>query len=107
MKGSPEAYKKMRTSIISSNIGTILRFTGGVLIFIPLAKKIEGKIPVWTPAIYGIGLCAASLPLSGLSRSNAENAVDLFNMNICKSGMKNSRYQLCITNDGIRLKIRL
>ncbi len=107
IKESPEASKKMKTSIITSNIGTILRFSGGVLIFIPLAEKIEGKTPIWTPAIYGIGLLAASLPLIGISQSNAENAVDIFNMNINKFGMKNPKYQFGITNDGIGLRIRL
>jgi hypothetical protein len=107
MKVNPEAYKKMGTSLITSNVGTILKFFGGVLIFIPVSKKIEGKIPEWTPAKIGIGLIIASFPFVGISASNAEKAVNTYNMSIIQLGKTNLKYQFGITEDGIGLRIGL
>jgi hypothetical protein len=107
MKVIPEAYKKMGTSIITSNIGTMLRFCGGVLIFIPVAKKIEGGIPNWFPAKVGIVLVMASLPFAGIAASNAEKAVNIYNLGMIQLGRNNLKYQFGFTNDGVGLKIRL
>ncbi len=107
MKVIPEAYKKMKSSIITSNIGTMFRFVGGVLIFIPVAKKIENGTPNWIQAKIGIGLVIASLPFAGFAASNAEKAVNIYNLSTIQLGKYNLKYQFGFTIDGVGLKIRL
>jgi hypothetical protein len=107
MKVIPEAYKNMRSSIINSNVGIMCRFFGGVLIFIPLANKIEGRIPNWTSAKIGIGLVIASIPYAGFAASYAEKSVNIYNLSTIQLGKYNLKYQFGITNDGVGLKIRL
>lgn len=107
MKVVPEAAKKMESSIILSNVGTVFRFFGGVLIFIPVAREIEGRTPNWTQAKIGVGLIMASFPFVGIAASNALEAVNIYNLSTIQLGKYNLKYQFGITNDGIGLKIKL
>lgn len=107
MKQNPVAYQCMRTSVITSNIGTTMRFLGGVLIFLPVTKKLEGKTPNWKQAGIGLAIVAASLPFVGIAAANAEKAVSIYNSNLLQVGHYKLQYQFGLTDDGVGFKIRL
>lgn len=107
MKQNPEAYQCMRTSVITANIGTTMRFLGGVLVFLPVARKLEGKTPNWKPAGIGLAIVAASLPLSGVAGAKAEKAVSIYNSSLLQLGNHKLHYQFGLTDYGVGVKLRL
>lgn len=104
---NPAAEKKMKNSIITSSIGRIIRFSGAVLVTIPIAEKIQGKHPNWASALIGAGLLSVSMPFAGLSATSASKAVNIYNSGLNLQSIKNQKYQFGLTPHGIGLTVRL
>jgi hypothetical protein len=107
LQANSAAEKKMKNSIITSSIGRVIRFSGAVLVMIPIGEKIQGKHPNWASALIGVGLLSVSMPFAGISASSASKAVNIYNSGLNLQGVKYQKYQFGLTTHGIGLTVRL
>jgi hypothetical protein len=79
LKQNPEAYQEFKVARRKATISSVLGFTGGLLIGLPLGEAIAGANPEWIYAGGGAVLLLASIPFSSSFRGHAVNAIDLYN----------------------------
>lgn len=107
LKVNPAAEKEMRKAIISSNVGALLRFSGGVLVFIPVSQRIQRKTPTWPLAWIGSGLFAISLPFTGMAVNHSVKAAEMYNSGLSIISLEFRSCELGLTPNGLGIKIRL
>jgi len=79
LKPNAEAVAEFKVARRKSLIGSILGFSGGILLALPLVTAIAGGEPEWYYAGIGGGLFLASIPFQASSRGHALNAFDIYN----------------------------
>jgi hypothetical protein len=107
MKINPEALHEMWLARTNYTLGNIIRFGGGIFVFLPIGAKIAGLKPNWTLLGIGAGLMAVSLPFAGSGSAHAEKAVDIYNRGLKQANNTIPKYQFGLTSDGIGIRIRL
>jgi hypothetical protein len=88
LKQNPEAYAEFKIARNKSKISSILGFTGGLLVALPLVTAVAGGEPEWIFAGAGAALILISLPFNWSSRGHALNAVESYNLHPSSSGIK-------------------
>ena len=79
LKEAPAAYEEFKTAKKIGTFSSIVGFTGGVLIIVPLATAVLGGEPEWALAAGGAALLIASIPLNRIYKARALNALDIYN----------------------------
>jgi hypothetical protein len=79
LKQNPEAYAEFKIARHKAAISSVLGFTGGLLIGLPLGEAIAGAKPEWIYAGGGAVLLLTSVPFSSSFRGHVVNAIDLYN----------------------------
>jgi hypothetical protein len=88
LKQNPEAFAEFKVAKRKSTIGSILGFTGGLLIALPLVTAVAGGQPEWIYAGGGAVLLLTSLPFNTSFRGHALNAVEIYNASLPTSKIK-------------------
>jgi hypothetical protein len=78
-KASPEAYREFKKAKKYNTISSVLGFSGGVLIAIPVVTAIIGGEPEWLIGATGAGLLLASIPVNRVYKARALHALDIYN----------------------------
>jgi hypothetical protein len=105
LKQNPEAYAEFKVAKRKASISSILGFTGGLLIGLPLGEAIAGSNPEWIYAGGGALLLVGSIPFSISFRGHAMNAIDLYNSHLPTSSVK-IKPSLYFCGTGVSLVIR-
>jgi hypothetical protein len=79
LKQNPEAFTEFKLARRKSTISSVLGFTGGLLIALPLVTAVAGGQPEWIYAGGGAVLFLASLPFNTSFRGHALNALEIYN----------------------------
>ncbi len=74
-----EAYNEFRVARTNNTVGTLLGFTGGVLVGFPIGTALAGGQPEWGLAAGGAALILASIPFNRAFTKRAGNAIDIYN----------------------------
>jgi hypothetical protein len=78
-KTSPDAYKEFKKARKYNTISSVMGFTGGILIAIPIVTAIIGGEPEWLIGATGGGLLLASIPVNRVYKARALHALDIYN----------------------------
>jgi hypothetical protein len=105
LKQNPEAMAEFKVAKSNAAISSVLGFTGGVLIGIPLGTAIAGGKPEWIYAGGGALLILASIPFNAAFRRHALNAIDLYNAQLPTSKLR-VKPSLYIHGTGASLVLR-
>jgi len=84
LKPNEKAFGEFKTARKKSLIGSILGFSGGILVALPLVTAIAGGQPEWVYAGIGAGLLLTAFPFQASSRSHTLNAFDIYNSGLEK-----------------------
>lgn len=103
LKDNPLAYAEFKSAKTNYGISSALKFTGGLLILIPVASAIIGGDPEWGLAAGGLGLALASIPFNASFKNHALNALDTYNAGLTSRRIKVNFY---LAGNGGRLIIR-
>ena len=79
LKQNPEAFAEFRVARTKATIGSVLGFTSGLLVAIPLVTAVAGGQPEWIYAGGGAVLFLASIPFNASFRGHALNAIEIYN----------------------------
>ena len=104
-KSNPEAYSVMKIARTNFNMGMIFMFAGGILFYYSLGTLVYTDSPNWTPAAIGAGLVIVSIPFGMSYVNHAKTAVKIYNNSLGYSYNSNPIMRLCVTNNGIGLKV--
>lgn len=88
LKENPEAYNEFKFAKSKSTISSVMGFTGGLLIALPLVTAVAGGQPEWIYAGAGTALVLASIPFYFSYRGHALNALDIYNATLPSSKIK-------------------
>jgi len=75
----PEAYDEFKVARTNNTVGTLLGFTGGVLVGLPVGTALAGGQPEWGLAAGGAALILASIPFNRAFNKRAGHALELYN----------------------------
>lgn len=78
-KDNEAAYKEFKKAKKFSVISSIMGFSGGALIAVPLITAVAGGDPEWLFIAGGAGLIAGSIPLNRIYKARSLNAIDMYN----------------------------
>lgn len=96
-----EEFKKARTN---SGIASVLGFSGGLLIGIPVGTALVGGSPEWGLALGGAALIIASVPFNKAFKRQAQSAVDTYNQHKPTSMLDRTELFWAGTGPGIRIR---
>ena len=91
-KDNKVAYQALKKAKKFNAISSILGFTGGALIAIPVVTAISGGTPEWGFAAGGAGLILVSIPFNRIYKSRTLDALDIYNGTQPTSRIKPSLY---------------
>lgn len=77
------SFKKFRSN---AGLASVLGFTGGLFIGLPIGTAIAGGQPEWALAGVGVALIGVGIPLNKKSRQHAEEALTIYNREISMEG---------------------
>ncbi|MBI3220317.1 MAG: hypothetical protein HYZ44_12465 [Bacteroidetes bacterium] len=83
-----EAYHEFKIARSQSTISSILGFSSGLLVAVPLVTAVAGGQPEWILAAGGGALFLASIPFSSSSKGHALNAIELYNAKLSASNQR-------------------
>jgi hypothetical protein len=94
LKQNPEAFAEFKVARRRATASSVLGFTGGLLVALPLVTAVAGGQPEWIYAGVGGVFLLATIPLSVSFRGHALNALDIYNSNLhtSKARVKSSFY---------------
>jgi len=78
-KDNPQAYKEFKKAKKYNVISSIMGFSGGVLIAVPLITAVAGGEPEWLFAAGGGALILGSIPFNRIYKARSLNAIDIYN----------------------------
>ncbi len=81
----PQAYEEFRIARTKSTISSVLGFSSGLLVAVPLVTAVAGGQPEWLLAAGGGALFLASIPFSSSSKGHALNAIEIYNSKLTAS----------------------
>lgn len=73
------AYQEFKKAKTRLNVSSVMGFTGGVLVVVPVVTAIAGGEPEWAIAAGGAALMIGSIPLYRSFRGRALHALDIYN----------------------------
>ena len=82
LQPNPEAYKEFKLARRKARVGSIIGFTGGLLIAVPLVTAVAGGKPEWQLAAIGGGLFLISIPFHISFKGHAFNAFEMYNSSL-------------------------
>lgn len=80
-----EAYHEFKIARTKSTISSILGFSSGLLVAVPLVTAVAGGQPEWLLAAGGGALFLASIPFNSSSKGHALNAIEIYNSKLTSS----------------------
>lgn len=75
------AYQEFKKAKTRLDVSSVMGFTGGILVVVPVVSAIAGGDPEWTIAAGGAALVIGSIPLYRSFRGRALHALDIYNGN--------------------------
>ncbi|MEJ0054166.1 MAG: hypothetical protein WDN75_00035 [Bacteroidota bacterium] len=103
MKDDPMALAEFKKARTNSTLGSIMGFTGEVLIIVPVVSALTGGEPEWLLAAGGAALILGSIPLNKAFKHHAMNAMDIYNK---KHTSFRPRTEYYLSGAGARVVIR-
>jgi hypothetical protein len=88
LRQNPQAYEEFRISRSKSAISSVLGFSSGLLVAVPLVTAVAGGQPEWLLAAGGGVLFLASIPFNSSSKGHALNAIELYNSKLSASNYR-------------------
>jgi hypothetical protein len=88
LKQNPEAFAEFKVARRKSTISSVLGFTSGLLVAVPLVTAVAGGQPEWIYAGGGAVLFLVSIPFNTSFRGHALNAIDIYNSKGATSSIK-------------------
>lgn len=79
MKVNEDAYSLATKAKTNYDLGTILGYTGGILIAWPLGQGVREKDPNWNLAIAGGALLIVGFPVISSAYNKLEKALNIYN----------------------------
>ncbi len=76
---NPLAFEEFKRAKANSNVASVLGFTGGVLIGLPLGTALIGGEPEWGLAAAGAVFVLGSIPFNRIFKARSLNALDIYN----------------------------
>lgn len=73
------AYQEFKRAKTRLDVSSVMGFTGGVLVVVPMVTAIAGGEPEWAIAAGGAALMIGSIPLYRSFRGRALHALDIYN----------------------------
>jgi hypothetical protein len=106
-KNNKNAYLLIKKGKSQNTISTILAFTGGLLVGIPVATSIHNDKTDWNLAYIGVAIVATGLPLAISSVKNTRKGIDLYNssLNDSTTFKFNPEFYFITTRDGIGISM--
>ncbi|MEQ8362438.1 MAG: hypothetical protein RH948_06175 [Cyclobacteriaceae bacterium] len=103
MKDNQLAHMEFKKAKTNLNVTSLLEFTGGLLIVIPIGTAILGGEPEWGFAAGGAALILASIPFNAAFKQHALSALDNYNADLSTRRVKVNFY---LAGAGGRLVIK-
>lgn len=107
MKTNTEAYKLVKSAIVTNGFLSVLSYAGGFCIGYPIGQALGGGEPVWELAAVGAGLIAVAIPIANGVTKKMNNAVEVYNRGVRTTSFwddKELKFQL--TGNGLGLALR-
>jgi hypothetical protein len=104
LEENPTAFATFKKARLNSAVASVLGFTGGLLIGVPLGTAILGGEPEWGLALGGAALLVTSIPFNRAFKRHAINAVDIYNQQPSSSVLE--RTELFWTGTGLGIRLR-
>lgn len=101
---NPTALAEFKKARKNSGVASVLGFTGGLLVGIPIGTAIVGGNPEWGLAAGGAALIVASIPFNTAFKRHAQNSVDLYNQQ--KTSRLLERTELFWVGTGVGIRVR-
>jgi predicted MFS family arabinose efflux permease len=76
---NPDAHALFKKARTNSSVASVMGFTGGLLIGVPLGTALVGGDPEWSLALAGAGVLVLSIPFNKAFQRNAVDALDQYN----------------------------
>lgn len=102
LENEPLAHEEFRRARLNYSAASVLGFTGGLMIALPVISALVGSSPQWGWAAGGALLILTSLPLVKAFTLHAQHALDAHN-NQYTSGITGDFY---FSGPGLKLVIR-
>ncbi|MBR9847632.1 MAG: hypothetical protein GYB35_16715 [Algicola sp.] len=96
-----ELYKKGKSNLLFSSI---LNFSGGFMIGIPIGQSISGKNADWALAGIGTGLAIVGITLSSSANKKIKKSTEIYNEN--QTSTVYYEFKLNSTSNGLSLSLR-
>ncbi|PZR40476.1 MAG: hypothetical protein DI538_04190 [Azospira oryzae] len=78
-KDNPAAYAEFKKAKKYNVISSVMGFTGGALVAVPLITAVAGGEPEWLLAAGGGALILGSIPFNRIYKARSLNAIDIYN----------------------------
>jgi hypothetical protein len=104
LSSHPEANKLFKKARTNSAIASVLGFTGGILIGVPLGTALVGGDPEWGLAAAGAATILASIPFNLAFQRKTVEALDLYNQQYPSSRSVEGEFFLGGSQVGLRLR---
>jgi hypothetical protein len=105
-KPNAAAYKEMRIARSHKNFASLMQFSGGFLVGIPLGSALSGGEPNWPIAAIGAGVIIVSIPFSVAYTKRATKAVRIYNEGLKSTGQNSLDFNIGFTQNGLGLQLR-
>jgi len=106
LKSNTAAYSELRAARNNAFASSLFGYAGGFCIGYPIGAALSGMEPQWTLAAVGVGLIAFSIPLHAAFVRRTENAVNIYNTGLKKTGCLQKEMHLTATSNGFGLIMR-
>ncbi len=101
---NPTAFAEFKKARVNSAVASVLGFSGGLLIGVPIGTALVGGNPEWGLAMGGAALLITSIPFNRAFKRHALSAVDIYNQQNSSSLLERTELFWAGTGLGIRLR---
>jgi predicted MFS family arabinose efflux permease len=101
---NPDAHALFKKARTNSSIASVMGFTGGLLIGVPLGTALVGGDPEWGLALAGAGVLVLSIPFNKAFQRNAVDALDQYNAQQSSAHALRGDFFLSSAGAGIRVR---
>ena len=78
-KDNQQAFKEFKKARKYNVISSVMGFSGGALVAVPLLTAVAGGTPEWLFAAGGGALLLGSIPFNRIYKARSLNAIDIYN----------------------------
>jgi hypothetical protein len=104
LQENSQAYQEFSLARKNSTVASVLGFTGGLLIGVPLGTLLTGAEPEWGLALAGVAFIGVSIPFNKAFVRHAANAIDLYNQP--KAAGAKAKGEVFFSGTSVGLRIR-